>query len=58
MNLTELVISVLARLLTGTTPWARVVTQGVEQALVATAIECSWNGIRAGVRLLTNSASF
>jgi hypothetical protein len=51
MNLMKIDTSLLAALfLIGTSLWARVVAQGVEQALLSTAIEWSLNGIRAGVR--------
>ncbi len=39
-------------LLIGTTLLARVQAQGIEQALVATAIEYTVNGARAAVRLI------
>lgn len=56
MKLDTLFLATL--LLTGTTLWARVATQGVEQALLSTAIEWSMNGIRAGARLLPNAMRF
>jgi hypothetical protein len=46
-----------ALLLTGTALWARIAAQGVEQALLSTAIEWSLNGIRAWVRPFPNAAS-
>lgn len=53
MKLDTLFLATL--LLTGTTLWARVATQGVELALLSAAIEWSMNGIRAGARLLPNA---
>jgi len=44
-----------ALLLTGTTLWARIAVQGVELALLSTAIEWSLNAIRAGTRVLPNT---
>ena len=53
MNPVKLATSSLpALLLIATTLWARVLTQGFEQALLTTAIEGCLNGIRAGVKLL------
>ena len=53
MNPIKLATSSLpALLLIGTTLWARVLTQGVEQVLVATAIEGCLSGMKAGVRFL------
>jgi hypothetical protein len=49
-------ISLLAALmLMGTDLLARVLVQGVEQALMATAIEHGLNGVRAARRLLRNA---
>jgi hypothetical protein len=45
-------------LLTGTTLWTRIAIQGVEQALVSTAIEWSTNRMRSGARLLPRTISF
>jgi len=46
------ILSLEALLFTGTTLWARIAIQGVELALLSTAIEGCLNGIRAGTRLL------
>jgi hypothetical protein len=49
-------VSLLAALvLMGTDLLARVSVQGIEQALMATAIEYGVNGFRAGQRLLRNA---
>jgi hypothetical protein len=49
-------ISLLAALvLMGTDLLARVSVQGIEQAVMATAIEYGVNGVRAGRRLLRNA---
>jgi len=44
-----------ALLLMGTTLWARIAAQGIEQALLSAAIEWSMNRIRAGARLVPNT---
>jgi hypothetical protein len=46
-----------ALLLMGTNLLVRVSIQGLEQALLATAIEHGMNGVRAGRRLLGSAAS-
>jgi len=56
MNPIKLATSSLPTLLLiGTTLWARVLTQGVEQALVATVMEGCLSGIRASLRFLADS---
>jgi hypothetical protein len=56
MNPIKLATSLLpALLLIGTTLWARVLTQGIEQALLATAIEGCVKGIRVGAKILANA---
>ncbi len=58
MNLMKIDASFLAALLlTGTTLMAQVAVQGVEQALLSTAVEWSMNAIRAGTKLLPNTIS-
>jgi uncharacterized membrane protein len=47
-----------ALLLSGTTLWTRVAVQGLEQALVSTAIEWFMRRIRPGARLLPRTISF
>jgi hypothetical protein len=44
-------------LLTGTGLWVRIATQGVELALLSAAIEWSVGRIRAGTRLLSETAN-
>jgi hypothetical protein len=56
MNPITLATSSLPALLSiGTTLWARVITQGIEQALLTTAIEGCLSGIRSGVKLLVSA---
>jgi hypothetical protein len=41
-------------LLTLATVWARAATQGLEQALVSTGVECCLKGLRARTRVFSN----
>lgn len=47
-----------ALLLAGTSLWTRIAVQGVELALLSTAMEWSMNRLRAGARLIPNTVSF
>jgi hypothetical protein len=59
VNLMKIEIPVLAALLLiGTGLFARIAVQGIEQALLSTAIEWSLARIKAGVRAFPNTADW